>query len=79
MRADEVVHLGAPRRDEGFLHPSLDVRVEIAGEAGTKEVHFVIGESALILKERMFYARLDGVDATFAIARDRIAPLLDAL
>jgi len=79
MRADEVVHLGAPRRDEGFLHPSLDVRVEIAGEAGTKEVHFVIGDSALILKERMFYARLDGVDATFAIARDRIAPLLDAL
>jgi hypothetical protein len=27
----------------------------------------------------MFYARLDGTDATFAIARDRIAPLLDAL
>jgi hypothetical protein len=31
------------------------------------------------LKERMFYARKDGIDATFAIARDRIAPLLDAL
>jgi hypothetical protein len=79
MRADEVVHLGGPRRGEGFAHPSLDVRVQIASEAGTKELHFVIGDSALILKERMFYARLDGVDATFAIARDRVAPLLDAL
>ncbi len=33
-----------------------------------------LGDSALIL-----YARLDGTDATFAIARDRIAPLLDAV
>jgi hypothetical protein len=39
----------------------------------------VVGDSALILKERMFYARLEGVDATFAIARDRLAPLMDAL
>jgi hypothetical protein len=79
MRADEVVHLGAPERAEGFLHPSLDVRVEVLGDAGPTEVHFVVGESALILKERMFYARLDGVDATFGIARDRLAPLIDAL
>jgi hypothetical protein len=27
----------------------------------------------LLLKERMFYARLDGIDATFAIAR--VSPL----
>jgi hypothetical protein len=78
LRADEVVHLGPPRPTEGFSHPSLDVRVRTTSEAGAKDVHFVVGDSALVLKERMFYARLEGVDATFAIARDRLAPLLDA-
>jgi hypothetical protein len=57
----------------------MDVRVKTSAEAGAREVHFVIGESAMLLKERMFYARLDGVDATFALARDRVAPLIDAL
>jgi hypothetical protein len=79
LRADEVVHLGPPATKEGFAHPSLDVRIRLTGDAGAREAHFVLGDSALILKERMFYARLDGTDATFAIARDRIAPLLDAL
>jgi hypothetical protein len=79
LHADEVVHLGPPATKEGFAHPSLDVRIRLKGDAGARDVHFVLGDSALILKERMFYARLDGVDATFAIARDRIAPLLDAL
>jgi hypothetical protein len=79
LRADDVTHFGAARPEEGFAHPSLDVRIETRSDAGAKEVHFVVGDSALVQKERMFYARLDGVDATFAIARDRLAPLLDAL
>ena len=79
MHADDVVHLGPPRPSEGFSHPSLDVRIQTRSDAGVKEVHFVVGDSALILKERMFYARLDGVDATFALARDHIADLLNAL
>jgi hypothetical protein len=79
LRADDVVHLGPPTPKEGFVRPSLDARIRMKADGGSREVHFVLGDSALILKERMFYARLDGVDATFAIARDRIAPLLDAL
>jgi hypothetical protein len=79
LRADDVVHLGKPTAREGFTRPSLEVRIRMKGDSGVREVHFVLGDSALILKERMFYARMDGVDATFAIARDRIAPLLDAL
>jgi hypothetical protein len=79
MHADEVVHLGPPRPAEGFGHASLDVRVRTTGDAGGKELHFQVGDSAMILKERMFYVRLEGVDATFAIARDRLAPLIDAL
>jgi hypothetical protein len=79
LHADEVVHLGPARPTEGFAHPSLDVRVRTTGDAGARDLRFVVGDSALILKERMFYVRLEGVDATFAIARDRLAPLLDAL
>jgi hypothetical protein len=79
MHADDVVHLGPPRPAEGFKSPSLDVRIKTRGDAGVKEVHFVVGDAAIISKERMFYARLDGVDATFALARDRIGDLLSAL
>jgi Domain of unknown function (DUF4340) len=79
MHADDVVHLGPPRPAEGFKSPSLDVRIKTRGDAGVKEVHFVVGDAAIIAKERMFYARLDGVDATFALARDRIGDLLSAL
>jgi hypothetical protein len=79
MRADAVIHLGAPVAAEGFARPSLDVRIKARADSGAKDVHFVVGESALVMKERMFYARVDGVDATYAIARDRLAPLLDAL
>ena len=79
LHVDDVVHLGPPAAKEGFGRPSLDVRIRMKRDSGARELHFVLGDSALILKERMFYARLDGVDATFAIARDRIAPLLDAL
>jgi hypothetical protein len=79
LRADSVVHLGPPRPTEGFARPSLDVRVRTKGDGAAREVHFVVGDSALVQKERMFFVRLDGVDATYAVARDRLAPLMDAL
>lgn len=79
LRADSAVHLGPPRPTEGFARPSLDVRVRTKGDGGATDVHFVVGDSALVQKERMFFVRLDGVDATYAVARDRLAPLMDAL
>jgi hypothetical protein len=79
MHADDVVHIGAPKPSEGFSRPSLDVRIKTRSDAGAREVHFVVGDSALLLKERMFYARIDGVDATFALARDHVADLMNAL
>jgi hypothetical protein len=79
MHADSVVHLGPPRPNEGFSRPSLDVRIQTRSDAGLKDVRFVVGDSTMIWKERMFFARLDGVDATFALARDRVSELLNAL
>ena len=70
LRADTVVHLGPPRPSEGFGTPTLDVRVKTVTDAGSREIHFVLGDTALVNRERVVYARVDGVDATYGIARD---------
>jgi len=79
LRPDEVIHLGPPRTDEGLGAPTLDVRVEVANDAGPRAIHFTLGDTALVNRERIIYARVDGVDATFGFARERIAPFADAL
>jgi len=79
MRPDAVIHLGPPRADEGFASPTLDVRVKLASDAGPREIHFVFGDTARVNRERLVYARVDGVDATYGIARDRVVALVEAL
>jgi hypothetical protein len=78
LRADEVVHLGAALADEGFSAPVLDVRIASSADGGGKSRHFVVGRSTIRKNEKMHFARIEGVDATFAIAGDRLAPLFDA-
>ncbi len=79
LRPDTVVHLGAARASEGFDTPTLDVRVKVVSDAGSREIHFVLGDTALVNRERIVYARMDGVNATYGIARDRLGPLMAAL
>jgi hypothetical protein len=79
LRADEALHLGPARPDEGFGAPTLAIEVTFLPDAGSRERRIRIGQPTMVRKERMFFARLDGVDVTYAIARDRISPLLDAL
>ena len=79
LRADDVVHLGPPAPDEGFAAPSLDVRAEIEADAGKRTVHVRFGRDALRKNQAMVYARIDGVDATFAVARERVDPVRNAL
>jgi Domain of unknown function (DUF4340) len=80
LRPDEVVHLGPALASEGFGSPSLDVRIDLKRDAGARPAvtHFVIGDTSSLRGERIAFARADGVDATFAIARDRLAPLMAA-
>jgi hypothetical protein len=79
LRPEAVVHLGPPRHDEGFDAPTLDVRVSTVTDGGPREIHFVFGDTARVNRERLVYARVDGVDATYGIARDRVAALVEAL
>jgi hypothetical protein len=78
LRAEGTVHIGPARADEGLAPPTLDVRVHRTGDAGAS-LHFVVGHGAVWEDQKVYFARLDGVDATFAIAEARLAPLLDAL
>jgi hypothetical protein len=73
MRAEGLVHPGAPRGDEGFDRPLATVTVQ----RGTSSLTFSIGRGDAWRDTNVFYARRDGVDATFAVAQSKVRPLLD--
>jgi hypothetical protein len=77
LRADEVVHVGPPRADEGFAAPTLRVEVEVDGDGGLRTFVFELGQATLRRDQKMYFARTPGVDATFVVARERVADLLD--
>jgi len=74
LRADFTVHLGAPRPDEGFTKPSLTVSLD--GTNG-KTYRLLLGARATLDDSDVVYARLDGVDATFALSQRTAAQLRD--
>jgi hypothetical protein len=78
LRPEVVVHLGPPRPDEGFGASPLDVEVRLEGDSAPR-VHFALGDTAVVNRERMVYARIDGIDATYGVAREHVLALLDAL
>jgi hypothetical protein len=71
LRADDAVHFGPPTADEG--PPTLDIRVTQNG----KESVIHVGRALLRRDQKMYFARIEGVGATFAVAKERIEPLLD--
>jgi hypothetical protein len=74
LRADSVVHLGPALADEGFAHPSLVAT--ITGKAGSTRVTF--GREAVTTDAKTLLARVVGIEATFAVDRDRVKPFFDA-
>ena len=67
LRADSVVHLGPPRPDEGLARPSLVVTLR---GGGTESRRVVFGSDAAGAKTSI--ERVEGVDATFAVERERV-------
>ncbi len=80
-RAEAALHLGAPRPQEGFREPSLVVDVERLPARGERSspVHLEFGAGDAWRGTSIYYARRKGYDCTFAIARGRVQPILDAL
>ena len=76
LLADGAVSIGPAAKGQGFDKPLLDVTIE---RSGTGSLHFTVGDGDSFRGIDVFYARRDGVDATYAIARSKILPLIDAL
>ncbi len=79
LRADDVVRLGSPGADEGFSAPSLEVSVDLEGDGGKRTLRLRFGRDVLRKNQTMVLARVSGVDATFAVARERVDPIRNAL
>jgi hypothetical protein len=71
LRADRVVHLGAPAKDEGFASPTLEL------QAKTKRVTF--GATTTIDAVAYVFARASGVDATFAVEKSKLEAILSGI
>lgn len=78
LKADDVVHLGAPQGDEGFADPALELRATYAAGSGARESVVMFGHVVLRRNQQMYLARVSGVDATFAVSKERVQPLVDA-
>ena len=77
LRAEGVVHLGAARPEEGFSKPLLRVEVESSLRKG--KTVFVIGHGDVWRTMSVYYARREGIDATFAIAQSKVKPLIEGV
>lgn len=72
LRAELALHLGAPTPAEGFARPSLIVEFVAAGG---KRARLQLGARTRVTDEELVFARLDGVDASFALALDTLRAL----
>jgi hypothetical protein len=69
LRAEAAVHTGPARPEEGFVRPLLEIWVD--------ERHVAIGAGDAWRGVNVYYARKDGVDATFVVARGKVKRLVE--
>jgi hypothetical protein len=73
LRAEGLVHPGEARSEEGFDKPLMTIVVQRA----TSHLKIAIGRGDSWRDTNVFYARREGIEATFAIAQSKLRPLLD--
>lgn len=79
--AEAAVHLGPPRPEEGFAEPSLVAvfeRLPARGER-SKPVRLSFGAGDAWRGTSVYYARREGINGSFVVARGRLQPILDML
>jgi hypothetical protein len=85
-----AVSLGAPEASQGLAKPRLVVTLELLPGRASVGSPPPAGDKPLVTRlsfgaadawqgTNVVYVRREGVDATFAVARARAQPLLDAL
>jgi hypothetical protein len=78
LRPEAAVHLGPARRGEGFEQPLLTVRVERSSSSGPlPPLSFSVGSRDAFHGAAIYYGRVTGTEATFALPRDQVQRLLD--
>jgi len=77
LQAEAAVHVGQPLPSEGLAQPTLRVSATLVDPSGTeRRVAYRIGAGDAWRNVSVYYARLDGGQATYVIARSRVLPLL---
>ncbi|HTM45008.1 MAG TPA: DUF4340 domain-containing protein [Polyangiaceae bacterium] len=77
LRPEAALHLGTPPANEGFSHPILTLVAQ--DRANTKTLEWKIGAADVWRNVSIYYARIEGINATYAIARGPVDRILDAL
>jgi hypothetical protein len=75
LKAEQTVHLGAETAAEGLARPSVTVR--FTAKNG-QQFRLRVGANDTLAESPIAYARLDGVDATFALSARAATMLRDA-
>lgn len=78
LYAHDALHSGAPQRGEGFDDPTLQIDAIVRADAGPVERLITIGAPTRVGPFDAYFARLAGVDATFAVPRRSVERILDA-
>jgi hypothetical protein len=79
LHAQCALHAGAAGRDEGFDRPTLEIAAASPGEGGTPlETRIVIGARTQVDGAEAYFARVSGVDATFAVPGSAVAAILSS-
>ena len=79
LYAEAAVHTGAPDADEGMDRPTIAIQATARGDAGASaETRIAIGAPMRDGTTEAYFARIEGVDATFAVPRAVVSAILDA-
>ena len=76
IRADDVAHLGKAEADEGFDAPSLEIDGTVRGDGGPRRLHLTFGRATVRHNQPMYFARIEGISATYLVARERVDAIL---
>jgi len=78
--AESALHGGPALADEGLDHPTLELVVASRTDAATAaETRIVVGAETQVDGADAYFARVSGIEATFAIPKARVTAILDAL